>query len=173
MTRDEAREAGCTVCPTRSSGARHQAEATPEQLAAFETRASVRPERRPITLRSEQAGDTMAIQGECPKCGKRVLHVNVEIIVGMVDGDSKARCPQPQLHPFATRCWACRSTRAPNRVRAAKTAAKTASSLSCRPAAAPRLRWLRLAAGNAARRQPTTQFTRNPGGGGAAFGTGG
>ena len=32
------------------------------------------------------------IQGECPKCGKRVLHVNVEHIVGMVDGTSKARC---------------------------------------------------------------------------------
>ena len=34
----------------------------------------------------------MAIQGECPKCGKRVLHVNIENVVGMVDGDSKARC---------------------------------------------------------------------------------
>ncbi len=34
----------------------------------------------------------MAIQGECARCGKRVLHVNVETIVGMVDGDSKARC---------------------------------------------------------------------------------
>lgn len=34
----------------------------------------------------------MAIQGECPKCGKRVLHVNVENVVGMVDGESKARC---------------------------------------------------------------------------------
>jgi hypothetical protein len=34
----------------------------------------------------------MAIQGECPKCGKRVLHVNIETIVGVVDGDSKARC---------------------------------------------------------------------------------
>ncbi|TCT25775.1 hypothetical protein [Thermomonas haemolytica] len=34
----------------------------------------------------------MAIQGECPKCGKRVLHVNVEQMVGMVGGDSKARC---------------------------------------------------------------------------------
>ena len=32
------------------------------------------------------------LQGECPKCGKRVLHVNVEHIVGMVDGTSKARC---------------------------------------------------------------------------------
>ena len=29
---------------------------------------------------------------ECPKCGKRVLHVNVEHIVGLVDGSSKARC---------------------------------------------------------------------------------
>ncbi len=34
----------------------------------------------------------MAIQGECPKCGKRVLHVNVETVVGMVDGVSKSRC---------------------------------------------------------------------------------
>lgn len=34
----------------------------------------------------------MAMQGECPKCGKRVLHVNVENVVGVVDGDSKARC---------------------------------------------------------------------------------
>lgn len=34
----------------------------------------------------------MAIRGVCPKCGKRVLHVNVEAIVGVVDGDSKARC---------------------------------------------------------------------------------
>ena len=34
----------------------------------------------------------MAIQGECPKCGKRVLHVNVETVVSMVDGESKGRC---------------------------------------------------------------------------------
>ena len=34
----------------------------------------------------------MAIQGECPKCGKRVLHVNVENVVGMVAGASTARC---------------------------------------------------------------------------------
>ncbi|MDG6347954.1 hypothetical protein QAA18_04250 [Luteimonas sp. 8-5] len=33
----------------------------------------------------------MAIQGQCGKCGHRVLHVNVEEIVGVVDGDSKAR----------------------------------------------------------------------------------
>ena len=32
------------------------------------------------------------IQGECPKCGKSVLHVNIENVVGMVDGASKARC---------------------------------------------------------------------------------
>ena len=32
------------------------------------------------------------LQGECPKCGKRVLHVNVEHIVGLVDGSSNARC---------------------------------------------------------------------------------
>lgn len=34
----------------------------------------------------------MAIQGECPKCGKRVLHVNVESVIGVVEGSSKARC---------------------------------------------------------------------------------
>lgn len=34
----------------------------------------------------------MAIQGLCPKCGKRVLHVNVENVVGVVEGTSKARC---------------------------------------------------------------------------------
>jgi DNA-directed RNA polymerase subunit RPC12/RpoP len=34
----------------------------------------------------------MAIQGECPKCGKRVLHVHVEHVLGMVEGASKARC---------------------------------------------------------------------------------
>ena len=34
----------------------------------------------------------MAIQGACPKCGKRVLHVNVEQVVGGVEGESKARC---------------------------------------------------------------------------------
>ena len=32
------------------------------------------------------------IQGECPKCGKRVLHVNIDNVVGMVDGNSSARC---------------------------------------------------------------------------------
>jgi hypothetical protein len=34
----------------------------------------------------------MTNRGLCPKCGKRVLHVNVEHIVGMIDGESKARC---------------------------------------------------------------------------------
>ena len=34
----------------------------------------------------------MAIQGLCPKCGKRVLHVNIEHVVGVVEGNSKARC---------------------------------------------------------------------------------
>jgi hypothetical protein len=34
----------------------------------------------------------MTIQGECPKCGKRVLHVNINNVVGMVDGNSSARC---------------------------------------------------------------------------------
>ena len=33
----------------------------------------------------------MAIQGACPKCGKRVLHFNVDNVVGMVGGESKAR----------------------------------------------------------------------------------
>lgn len=35
--------------------------------------------------------ESMAIQGQCPKCGHRVLHVNVEQVVGVVDGESKAR----------------------------------------------------------------------------------
>ena len=34
----------------------------------------------------------MAVQGACPTCGKSVVHVNIEYIVGMVDGESKARC---------------------------------------------------------------------------------
>lgn len=34
----------------------------------------------------------MAIQGLCPKCGKRCLHVNIENVVGVVEGSSKARC---------------------------------------------------------------------------------
>ena len=34
----------------------------------------------------------MSIAGQCPKCGQRVLHVNVESVLGMVDGQSKARC---------------------------------------------------------------------------------
>ena len=34
----------------------------------------------------------MSIAGQCPKCGQRVLHVNVENVLGMVDGESKARC---------------------------------------------------------------------------------
>jgi hypothetical protein len=34
----------------------------------------------------------MTNRGVCPKCGKRVLHVNVENIVGLIDGESKARC---------------------------------------------------------------------------------
>ena len=32
------------------------------------------------------------IQGECPKCGKRVLHVNIENVVGVADGSTNARC---------------------------------------------------------------------------------
>ncbi len=34
----------------------------------------------------------MANQGECPKCGKRVLHVNVETVVAMLETDGKGRC---------------------------------------------------------------------------------
>jgi len=34
----------------------------------------------------------MIHQGLCPKCGKRVLHVHVETVVGMVGDESKARC---------------------------------------------------------------------------------
>jgi hypothetical protein len=34
----------------------------------------------------------MSNQGECPKCGKRVLHVRVENIVGTISDDSSGRC---------------------------------------------------------------------------------
>lgn len=34
----------------------------------------------------------MANQGECPKCGKRVLHVHIEKVVGMVEETTKGRC---------------------------------------------------------------------------------
>ena len=34
----------------------------------------------------------MSNQGECPKCGKRVLHVRVENIVGTIGDDSSGRC---------------------------------------------------------------------------------
>jgi len=34
----------------------------------------------------------MANRGLCPGCGKRVLHVNVENVVGLIDGESRARC---------------------------------------------------------------------------------
>lgn len=34
----------------------------------------------------------MANQDKCPKCGKRVLHVNVETMIGMLDTESKGRC---------------------------------------------------------------------------------
>ena len=34
----------------------------------------------------------MTVLGQCPKCGNRVLHVNVESVVGLVEGQSKARC---------------------------------------------------------------------------------
>lgn len=29
--------------------------------------------------------------GECPKCGKRVLHVNVDQVIGRIDGVSQSR----------------------------------------------------------------------------------
>jgi DNA-directed RNA polymerase subunit RPC12/RpoP len=34
----------------------------------------------------------MANQGECPKCGKRVLHVRIENVVGTVGDESSGRC---------------------------------------------------------------------------------
>jgi hypothetical protein len=34
----------------------------------------------------------MINRGECPKCGKPVLHVNINDVVGQVDGESRARC---------------------------------------------------------------------------------
>ena len=33
----------------------------------------------------------MIHQGVCPKCEKRVLHVHIESVFGMVEGESKAR----------------------------------------------------------------------------------
>lgn len=67
----------------------------------------------------------MAIQGECPKCGKRVLHVNVEIIVGMVDGDSKARCISHSCIHCHTVLGVQIDPRAKPRARGAKPTAKT------------------------------------------------
>lgn len=34
----------------------------------------------------------MANHGVCPKCGKRLLHVNIELVMGLIAGESKARC---------------------------------------------------------------------------------
>ncbi len=34
----------------------------------------------------------MANHGVCPHCGKRLLHVNIELVMGMIGGESKARC---------------------------------------------------------------------------------
>ena len=34
----------------------------------------------------------MANQGECPKCGKRVLHVRIENVVGTISDESFGRC---------------------------------------------------------------------------------
>ncbi len=34
----------------------------------------------------------MSNHGECPKCGKRVLHVRIESVVSTVDGESNGRC---------------------------------------------------------------------------------
>ena len=34
----------------------------------------------------------MGNQGECPKCGKRVLHVRIENVVGTISDDSVGRC---------------------------------------------------------------------------------
>lgn len=30
--------------------------------------------------------------GECPKCAKRVLHVNIDQVLGRIDGESKMQC---------------------------------------------------------------------------------
>ena len=47
-------------------------------------------------------GTDMIHQGQCPKCGKRVLHVHVESVVGMVANESKARCISYScIHCFA------------------------------------------------------------------------
>lgn len=44
----------------------------------------------------------MIHQGHCPKCGKRVLHVHVESVNGMVANESKARCISYScIHCFA------------------------------------------------------------------------
>ncbi len=44
----------------------------------------------------------MIHQGHCPKCGKRVLHVHVENVVGMVANESKAHCISYScIHCFA------------------------------------------------------------------------
>lgn len=32
----------------------------------------------------------MSNLGECPKCGKRVLHINIDKVVGLIDGESKS-----------------------------------------------------------------------------------
>ena len=34
----------------------------------------------------------MSNQGECPKCGKRVLHVRIESVVGKLADESSGRC---------------------------------------------------------------------------------
>ncbi len=34
----------------------------------------------------------MANQGECPKCGNRVLHVRIENVVGTIGEESSGRC---------------------------------------------------------------------------------
>lgn len=30
--------------------------------------------------------------GVCPKCAKRVLHVNIDQVLGRIDGESKMQC---------------------------------------------------------------------------------
>ena len=34
----------------------------------------------------------MTNQGECPKCGKRLLHVRIESILGQNNGSGEVRC---------------------------------------------------------------------------------
>ncbi len=44
----------------------------------------------------------MIHQGHCPKCGKRVLHVHVETVNGMIANENKVKClAYSCIHCFA------------------------------------------------------------------------